>query len=94
MAVPGNCWRHGCWLYGAVMPTWYNSDGSQRHVSQDQLERLQDEADAAFYEAYALAKWLAWQEWAAEFGENNPMFPFRPNDKEVFAEAERLMIIY
>lgn len=73
------------------MPRWIYADGTSRNVSQEQYDRLQDEAEAAWYEVFALAKWLAWCDWVAEFGENNQAFPFRPTDRIIFAEAERLM---
>lgn len=72
------------------MPKWTYQDGTSRNVSQADYERLQDESDAAFMEAFCLAKWFAWVDWVSEFGENNPNFPFNANGMEIYKEAERL----
>lgn len=72
------------------MPRFYFQDGTSRNVSQVDFERLQDEADAAWMEAFCLAKWFAWIDWTSEFGENNPNFPFNTNGMEIYKEAERL----
>lgn len=73
------------------MPRFHFQDGTSRNVSQAEYERLEELAEEAFYECFALAKWLAWCCWTEEFGENNPNFPFNPNGREIFSEAERLM---
>jgi len=72
------------------MPRYHFLDGSSKMVSIEEYRRLQEEADEAYHEAYALAQWFAQREWEDEFGADNERFPFKKT-MSIYTEAERLL---
>jgi len=59
-------------------------------VIQERQDRVAEECELAWYEAYSLAKWLAWCEFEEQFG-GNSAFKFDPNSIEIYLETQRLL---
>lgn len=57
---------------------------------QERQDRVAAEAEAAWYEVFCLAKWLAEMEFNEQFG-GNPAFRFNANSLEIYIETQRLL---
>jgi len=74
---------------------WLRGDGMG--VIQERQDRVQEEAEAAWYEAVVLARWFAWNEYQEQFGPEAQLafsltnLRFDPNSHEIFIEAQRLL---